>query len=374
MARFIKRGKSWQYEISTKDAETGKYKKIRKSGFSSKRDAIVEASEIESQVAKGFYAGNKDILLSEHFKQYIEVYKHNKVSDSTYHKYLNTLKVINRYFRHETIKSLNRIRYQSLLNEYAEDHSQESVRQFNTHIRTSLVNLLDDLVIKNDFTKGAIVKGGVKAKSESEKFLDYNDFVKLIKYAEDNIRVDTSSSFMIYLAAVTGMRFSELSGLTWDDIHFENHEISVNKTWNVYKNDFGETKNNQSKRIIAVDSHSIDLLTKYRSEQLKWLSGLPVAPQHSFVFYNARTGVISNAAANKQLKRFCEKLDIPKVTFHALRHSHASTLIYKGINILYISKRLGHSSLNVTMSVYSHILKELEEKDNENIRMIFEEI
>lgn len=49
-------------------------------------------------------------------------------------------------------------------------------------------------------------------------------------------------------------------------------------------------------------------------------------------------------------------------------------MLYKGINILYVSKRLGHSSLNVTMSVYSHILKELEEKDNENIKKSFSEI
>lgn len=71
----------------------------------------------------------------------------------------------------------------------------------------------------------------------------------------------------------------------------------------------------------------------------------------------------------------CKKLGFEKIiTCHGLRHTHASTMLYKGINILYVSKRLGHSSLNVTMSVYSHILKELEEKDNENIKKIFSEI
>ena len=61
MARYIKRGKVWQYEISYKDTD-GKYKKLRKSGFPKKADAISEAGEIEANLAKGFYTVSQDIF------------------------------------------------------------------------------------------------------------------------------------------------------------------------------------------------------------------------------------------------------------------------------------------------------------------------
>lgn len=82
MARYVKRGKVWQYEISYK--EDGKYKKMRKSGFAKKSDAIAEASEIESKMAKGLRVTNKDIQLDAHFEQWITVYKKGKVTNTTY--------------------------------------------------------------------------------------------------------------------------------------------------------------------------------------------------------------------------------------------------------------------------------------------------
>ena len=85
MARYIKRGKVWQYEISYKDTD-GKYKKLRKSGFPKKSDAISEAGDIEANLAKGFYTVSQDILLTDHFKQWIEIFKKGKVSDGTYRK------------------------------------------------------------------------------------------------------------------------------------------------------------------------------------------------------------------------------------------------------------------------------------------------
>ena len=224
MARYIKRGKVWQYEISYKDAD-GKYKKLRKSGFHKKADAISEAGEIEANLAKGFYTVSQDILLTDHFKQWIEIFKKGKVSDGTYRKYLYTLSVLRKHFSTATIKTMNRVKYQEMLNGFAENHSDSSVKQINVHVRASLENLLDDFIIKNDFTKGAISKGGKSTKSAELKYLDFQDFTKLIAFAKEKINPIYSSSFMIYIAAMTGMRFSELLGLTWDNVDFEKGQI-----------------------------------------------------------------------------------------------------------------------------------------------------
>ncbi|WP_459789387.1 tyrosine-type recombinase/integrase, partial [Lactococcus garvieae] len=111
--------------------------------------------------------------MSEHFEKWIEVFKKGKVSDGTYKKYLYTLSVIRSYFADMTIKTLNRTKYQQALNSYAESKSDESTRQINTHIQSSISNLVDEGIINYDFTKGAIVKGGKSAKDEDDKYLDF---------------------------------------------------------------------------------------------------------------------------------------------------------------------------------------------------------
>lgn len=75
MARYVKRGKSWQYELSYKDHEDGKFKKLRKSGFKTKSEAIAEAAEIESNLAKGFKLKPIKMSFPEYFEHFINTYK-----------------------------------------------------------------------------------------------------------------------------------------------------------------------------------------------------------------------------------------------------------------------------------------------------------
>ena len=180
---------------------------------------------------------------------------------------------------------------------------------------------------------------------------------------------------MIFVGAMTGMRFSELSGLTWNHINFEEKYIEVTRTWDHSKQVFGPTKNPQSKRKISIDTKTIDTIKDFKKRQRELFDKLDIHPTHDFVFYNAQNGVINNKSINKQLNALCKKLNLSTIiTSHGLRHSHASMLIYKDINILYISKRLGHRSLNVTMSTYSHAIKELQDKEDSSVRNILEGI
>ncbi len=78
---------------------------------------------------------------------------------------------------------------------------------------------------------------------------------------------------------------------------------------------------------------------------------------------------------NKKLKELLRQLNIDTpLTIHGLRHTHASVLIYKGVNIMAVSKHLGHKNLAVTMETYSHSIKELEEREDIKIKEIFTEL
>nr|WP_318033201.1 tyrosine-type recombinase/integrase [Mycoplasmopsis cynos] len=72
---------------------------------------------------------------------------------------------------------------------------------------------------------------------------------------------------------------------------------------------------------------------------------------------------IYNSTINDTLSRRCKSANIPIITIHGLRHTHASILLYAGVSIASVAKRLGHSSMNTTERIYLHIINELENKD-----------
>lgn len=79
-----------------------------------------------------------------------------------------------------------------------------------------------------------------------------------------------------------------------------------------------------------------------------------------------------SAEINQPLTKPLTQLGLPRVTFHGLRHTHASVLLYQGVSVLSVSKRLGHSSITTTQATYLHIIKELEAKDTDQILKILD--
>lgn len=181
---------------------------------------------------------------------------------------------------------------------------------------------------------------------------------------------------MIVVAAATGLRFGELLGLTWDHVDFDRGIIFVDRAWDYAETQsFVPTKNEQSVRRVPLDRETTEIMQDFKNEQSELFSKMNISPRHDFVFYNAKEGLISNNAVNKKLKELLRQLEIDTpLTMHGLRHTHASVLIFKGVNIMAVSKHLGHKNLAVTMEVYSHAVKELEEREDDHIKSIFDDI
>lgn len=172
------------------------------------------------------------------------------------------------------------------------------------------------------------------------------------------------------------MRFAELLGLTWENVDLEKGTIKVKRAWDYLDtNNFCPTKNEQSVRNVPIDKQTCLLMKWFKKQQTKLFKKLDIKPEHDFVFYNAKSGLVSNNAVNKKLKELLRQLNIDTpLTIHGLRHTHASVLIYKGVNIMAVSKHLGHKNLAVTMETYSHSIKELEEREDIKIKEIFTEL
>ncbi|MDU1708542.1 MAG: tyrosine-type recombinase/integrase, partial [Anaerococcus vaginalis] len=83
-------------------------------------------------------------------------------------------------------------------------------------------------------------------------------------------------------------------------------------------------------------------------------------PEDKPIFVKGR---VFNSTINGVLERYCKKLGIPVISIHGLRHTHASLLLFAGVSIASVARRLGHASMTTTQKTYLHIINELESKD-----------
>ncbi|WP_125573157.1 tyrosine-type recombinase/integrase [Levilactobacillus huananensis] len=360
MVSYRKRGNSWQYEISYKD-HNGKYKKLRKSGFLLKSEAILAASKVQTEHPNLTTVQSGSESLVSYYQRWIRVYKQNAVTPITYNKYQNTAKHANELFGDLKLKDLTKLIYQEQLNKFAEDHAKRTVSCFHKQLRACILEALDEKIITTDPTRKAVITG--KERLKIAKALNYDDWKTLL------LNLDTSQigEMIVYLAAVTGMRYGEIVGLTPSDIDLKDNLITVNKAWDYkYKTGFMKTKTRSSVRDIAIDQQTVQKLQNFLN--LHFLNS------NRPIFMNMAGHILVSAEINKMLTEKLEQLGIPRITFHGLRHTHASILLYKGVSVLSVSRRLGHSNITTTQSTYLHIIKELESQDQEKIISILNNI
>lgn len=251
------------------------------------------------------------------------------------------------------ICDLNRRSYQTLLNAYAKEHEKQTTMDFHHQIKGAILDAVDEGLLDQNPTRKVIIKGKTP-KEKKPKFLNQHEIQLLLR--ELDLKQELNWDWFILLIAKTGLRFSEALALTPNDFDFYHQKILVTKTWN-YRNsigDFQPTKNASSVRKIQIDWQ----LAMQFSQLIKNLE--PNKP----IFVTKR---VFNSTINNRLKILCTNAKIPVITVHSLRHTHASLLLFAGVSIASVAKRLGHSSMTTTQETYLHIIQELENQDNDKI-------
>lgn len=290
----------------------------------------------------------KNTLFYQYYEEWIKVYKEGAIRKVTMDKYLLTLTWLKRLVPNLSVNELNRITYQQLLNDYAETHERQSTMDFHHQLKAAILDAVDERLIDRDPTRKAIIKGKTP-KNKKIKYLNQFELHKLI--SDLNLNSGINNDWLILLIAKTGMRFSEALAITPRDFDLPHQMISINKTWNYKeKGGFMPTKNKSSNRKIQLDWQTVIQF----SELIKNL------PEDEPIFVNKN---IYNSTINDILERHCKKLNIPIISVHGLRHTHASILLFAGVSIASVAHRLGHSSMNTTQKTYLHVIQELENTD-----------
>ncbi len=286
---------------------------------------------------------------------WIKLYKEKAVRKVTLDKYYLTHRKIKELAPELHMNELTRQSYQKLLNNYAATHEKQTTLDFHHHLKAALVDALDEGLLEHDPTRRAIIKG-VDPSNKKNKFLNLYELQKLLRHLD--LGDELNWNWFILLVSKTGLRFAEALALTPEDFDFERQQIIVNKSWN-YKTPIGnfqKTKNESSNRVVMVDWH---LMNQFKSLIRNKESDWPI-----FVPHNKR---VFNSTVNGLLEKYCYKLDIPTISVHGLRHTHASLLLYEGVSVASVAKRLGHANTTTTQETYIHIIEELENKDNDKV-------
>ena len=285
----------------------------------------------------------------EYYALWIGVYKEGAVRKVTMDKYRMTLAWLQKLAPELRLCNVSRVTYQQLLNDYALYHERQTTMDFHHQLKGAIMDAVDDGLIAKDPTRKAIIKG----KTPVPKKIKYlNQFELHTLLSGLNLNGELNWDWLILLIAKTGMRFSEAIALTPKDFDFAHQTLSISKTWD-YKGDGGfmPTKNRSSVRKIQIDWQTVVQF----SALVKGLS--PDAP--IFLIKNK----IYNSTINDILARRCKRAKVPVISVHGLRHTHASLLLFAGVSIASVARRLGHSSMTTTQKTYLHIIQELENQD-----------
>ncbi|WP_425539523.1 site-specific integrase [Microaceticoccus formicicus] len=291
----------------------------------------------------------KSELFHRYYKQWITVYKQGAIREVTMSKYLMTLKWLEVLVPELTLSELTRITYQQLLNDYALEHERQTTMDFHHQLKGAILDAVDEGFIDRDPTRKAIIKG----KAPREKKTKYlNQFELHALLTKLKLGTEINWDWLILLIAKTGIRFSEALALTPNDFDFSHQMLSISKTWD-YKGNGGflPTKNKSSIRKIQIDWQTVIRFSELTKD----------LPNETPLFVGDKK--VYNSTVNNVITRRCKEANVPIISIHGLRHTHASLLLFAGVSIASVARRLGHSSMTTTQKTYIHIIRELENQD-----------
>lgn len=350
---------SWEVRVYVPNPVTGKSERRSFTVKGSYQDARREEARLKAEAAAGSLATPTKDRLDEYGDRWLTSIKPT-VRDNTWHAYKQVLSNwVYPYIGHMTIntitgETLNHL-YGQLLqggSSKGDGLSATSVKHTHALLKTMFADAVRwGHLVKNpaDTANPPRVSGGGK---------DVWSVDELATFLEDK---DPNPMWQALwrLAALTGMRRSELAGLRWSDINWSESKVTVNQVRVRAGNQdlITEPKTKTSRRSIPIDQETLATLKAWK-RYLEFSRGAvdPTWRVHSseLVFTNIEGDPISLFQISHKFKCKVEELGLPRLSFHGLRHTHATLLIESGIPMKVVSDRLGHSNVAITLSIYTH--------------------
>jgi len=275
---------------------------------------------------------------------------------TTYNRYKSMLRMyVNPVIGKSPIKEVTRSQVKSMLRSMVRKGlSRSSVEAAKNCVSGVCEFAIDEdiLEINGNPARGAMKNVGCGKKNERKEIdIFLSQEVELIL---STVKIYKPSYYYLFLTLFrTGMRLGEILALEWGDIDFNRDVINVRKSWR--NGIMSATKTGQSRQVDMSNQLSTKLQTLKqlkKIEALKKGSSQPVAA----IFHDKKNGHLSQNSVRNVWKRVLSKCGISHRKVHTTRHTFTSMMLAANIPIAYISKMLGHSSIQMTVDIYGHLL------------------
>lgn len=364
-----KRDNLWEGRITTgRDPKTGR--QIQKSIYGKTRDEVSRKLRKSTyDFDEGVYFEPATITVPVWFDCWLSDYTGN-LSDNTVKKYRSMTEThIKPAFQSVKLKNLTPIMIQKFINEKSKTLSPKTIHDLHGILHSGLQTAVDiEYIAKNPSSS---TKLPVK---------DKNVIHALSKEDIKNFFLATYSSpyRSIFLAALyTGMRQSELIGLSWNRVDMEKGTILIDRQLQrldrQYK--FTPPKHNKT-RTISIGQTGIDLLREVRQQQLenRMRAGSAWSNPDDLVFTNEIGKNFVHSTVQHNFSKIAKAINRPDATMHTLRHTFAINAIQSGVDYKTLSEFLGHVSVSFTLDVYANVSEDMRKSCVDKLEQFYENL
>ena len=320
-----------------------------KGGFKTKVEAESAMVDILSKVQTGTAPGDCKMTFKEASEIFMRLHASKKCKYNTEHGYQGYLKNhLLPYFGNLKLCEITPLAVNEFVAQEVETGRRNSTVNKYTKLMSQIYSFMIDMdiVVKNPLAR---IKSLKEERSEEIRSLSTEE-TKIFLSKTKEIYPDFYP--LLFTALFTGMRQGELMGLTWDSINWITRKITVDK--NFTHGRVGTTKTGKARKVDM----SLELVKVLK----EWRLACPPS-EHNLVFPNGDGGYQdANNMIKRRFKPSLSRAGIDSLRFHDLRHTYASLLLANGAPMKYVQHQLGHSSIKMTMDLYTHLLPEVNEQ------------
>lgn len=350
----------WKVRINLGFDETGKRIQL---SYSSERKKEVEFW-VADQLRKRRDGSIRKVIntrrMDDMFVVWLEEHVRLSKAKTTYHSYENIVKGIPLWFKRLQSKEVTPAHAQRLLVEWDKKRLKASTINSRRAIMVGLFSWAKRMGFTdhalNPFSQVAKLKEGVKdmATLSASQLSEYLTVAKSV--------MTTGNYAAVMLISYTGMRARETTALRWSDIDFERKRIMVMRTAieTTGGYSFAQTKGKKV-RVITIPDIVIEELVRIQREQKYDQVRLGWRNTENLVCTGVTGAYLWHSGLRRRHHLTLASAELPAVTLHGLRHTHATLLLEVGTHAKVIQERLGHADAKTTMDTYAHVIHTLQE-------------
>ena len=322
----------------------------------SQKEVKDKLQKIQSEIANGTYIADNDMTVGEWMDEWYECFT-SGVKAASRARYEQDIRIhIKPGIGHINLQDLKLLHVQRFLNQCKDKKNlaQKTLKNIYLVLNKALKKAQSQGLIRQNPCGEAEIPSYETPQKEMRPLKDAEvaQFLKLISGHQDEN--------LLYTALFTGMRQSELIGLTWDCIDWDTGNIHLYRQLKTVKGRedswaFSTLKNKQSRDFIAPPS-VIRVLKKQKLKQAEWklMYGAAYHNDLNLVFTNPLGKHLTDVTVYNHFKAIVTQMGLPEIRFHDLRHTYATLALQNGVDVKTVSHNLGHATVAFTMDKYVH--------------------